>query len=341
MRRYSGPVGRVEVVTHESEILRGNALGDPSDREIAVYLPAGYGEEPERRYPVLYDLAGYTGSGLKRISWSGFTENVPERLDRLIGSGAMSPAIVCFPDAFTSLGGNQYIDTSAIGPWGSYLTTELVPWIESRYAILPGRDHRGVYGKSSGGYGAIIHGMKHADVWGAVACHSGDMYFLYGYLPDFPLLVDVLAEFDHSVSRFLESIATKPKHSGRDIHALMVIAMAATYDPDPSTALGYHLPVDLETGELKEERWQKWLAHDPVEIVEEHAEALRSLRALFIDCGSRDQYRLHHGARILHRKLETLGVPHVYEEFPDNHSSLDYRLDESLPRLAKVLSTKP
>ncbi len=338
MRRFHGPSGQVEIVTHRSKTLVGNPLGDPSDRETAVYLPAGYGDDPRRRYPVLFDLAGYTGSGLARVGWRGFTENVPERLDRLIGEGTMPPAIVVLPDAFTALGGNQYLDSSAIGPWATYLTTELVPFIDGTYATYGDRDHRGVYGKSSGGYGALMHGMLYPEVWGGVACHSGDMYFLYGYLPDFPLMVDVLRRHDHSVEKFLESLAEKQKHSGADIHALMVIAMAATYDPDPTAPLGYRLPVDLETGELDPIRWERWLAHDPVEIAGDHADALRSLRLLFIDCGSRDQYRLHHGARILHRRLEALSVTHHYEEFDDDHSSVDYRLDVSLPKLVAALS---
>jgi len=336
MRRHTGECGRVELVRHESTCLAGNPLGDPTAREIAVYLPAGY-DGGEGRYPVLYDLAGFTGSGLKRISWSGFSENVPERLDRLIGTGVMAPAIVVLPDCFTRLGGNQYIDSSAVGPWATYLTEELVPWIDGRYRTLPGREHRGVYGKSSGGYGALVHGMLHPETWGGVACHSGDMYFLYGYLPDFPLLVDVLARHEGSVEKFLAEIERKQKHAGREIHALMTIAMAATYDPDPDAPLGFHLPIDLETGELDPERWARWLAHDPVEMVERHHEALRSLRFLFVDCGRRDQYRLHHGARILHRRLAALGVSHRYEEFDDDHSSLDYRLDTSLPALVRAL----
>ncbi len=338
MRRFRGPQGRVEVIECHSQLLVGNPLGDDPTRSVAVYLPAGYDASTDRRYPVLFDLVGYTGSGLDHVSWRGFTENVPERLDRLIGEGAMAPAIVVFPDCFTALGGNQYIDSSAIGPWASFLTTELVPFIDERYQTFGDRDHRGVFGKSSGGYGALMHGFLHPEVWGAVACHSGDLYFLYGYLPDLPLAVDVLAEHGRSVERFLESLREKQKHSGKEIHTLMVIAMAATYDPDPAAPLGFHLPMDLETGEVDRSRWARWLEHDPIERVATGADALRSLRLLHIDCGTRDQYRLHHGARILHRRLEALSVPHEFEEFDDDHSSIDYRLDVSLPRLVAALS---
>jgi S-formylglutathione hydrolase FrmB len=338
MRRTRAPAGRVETFDLRSDLLDGNPLGDDPTRRIAVYLPAGYGKDRARRYPVLFDLVGYTGSGLKHIAWQGFTENVPERLDRLIGEGAMAPAIAVFPDCFTALGGNQYIDSSAIGPWMGFIVRELVPAIDRLFATFGDRDHRGVFGKSSGGYGALVHGMRHADVWGAVACHSADLYFPYAYLPDMPLLLDVLAEHGRSVEGFLAALRGRQKHSGREIHALMMVAMAASYDPDTAAPLGFRLPVDLESGELIPERWARWLAHDPVEMAAGCADALRSLRCLHIDCGTRDEYRLHHGARILHRRLEALGVPHIHEEFDDDHSSIDYRLDVSLPRLVAALS---
>ena len=338
LRRHSGPIGQVEIFEHRSRCLVGNPLGDDPVRRVAVYLPPGYDHSDSRRYPLLVDLVGYTGSGLKHVGWQGFGENVPERLDRLIGEGAMPPAIVAFPDCFTALGGNQYIDSSAIGSWATYLTNELVPWLDESFSTFGARDHRGVFGKSSGGYGALMHGMLHSDVWGGIVCHSGDMYFLYGYLTDFPLALDGLSKYDRSVEKFLDAMAVKKKYRGSEIHTLMTIAMAATYDPDPSTSLGFRMPMDLHTGELDEERWAQWLRHDPVEVVEDHVADLRSLRCLYIDVGTQDQYRLHYGARILHERLDRLEVAHHYDEFDDNHSSIDYRLDASLPILVKSLS---
>ncbi|MEM7261997.1 MAG: alpha/beta hydrolase-fold protein, partial [Planctomycetota bacterium] len=172
LKRFDGPRGRVERRSHDSELLQGNPLGDPCRRELPVYLPAGY-DEGERRYPVLFALAGFTGSGLGMLGWKNFTESVPERLDRLVEDGAMEPTIVVFPDAFTALGGNQYIDSTAIGPYARYLTEELVPFVDAEFRTLAARDHRGLFGKSSGAYGALVHGMLHPETWGAVACHSG------------------------------------------------------------------------------------------------------------------------------------------------------------------------
>ncbi|RMG10389.1 MAG: enterochelin esterase [Deltaproteobacteria bacterium] len=335
---FEAPRGTLLEIEIDSKALAGNLLGDPTRRRVAVYLPEGY-EGTEARYPLFVDLAGYTGSGLKRLAWTAFGESVPQRVDRLVAEGRMGPAIFAFPDCFTSLGGNQYVDSVAMGRWEAFLCEELVPELERRFRCLGGRAHRAVYGKSSGGYGALVHGMRHADVWGAVACHSGDMAFDLCYLPDFPGVLDALAAYDGSVERFLTELEAAPKMRGSLFHVLMILAMAATYDPDPEAYRGIRLPVDLHTCTLDPERWARWLAHDPVRLVDapEVQENLRALRVLFIDCGRRDQYKLHYGARQLVARLRAYGIDHVYEEFDDDHSSVDYRLDTSLPLLYEAI----
>ncbi len=335
---FDAPRGRIVEIEIASRALEGNLLGDPTTRRVAVYLPEGY-DTSDARYPLFVDLAGYTGSGLKRLSWTAFGESVPQRVDRLVAEGRMGPAIFAFPDCFTSLGGNQYVDSIAMGAWETFLCEELVPELERRFRCLGGREHRAIYGKSSGGYGALVHGMRHADVFGAVACHSGDMAFDLCYRPDFPRTLDVLARYDGSIEAFLEAIEAAPKMKGSLFHALMILAMAASYDPDPEAYKGIRLPVDLRTCRLDEARWARWLAHDPLRLVEdsEVQANLKRLKVLFIDCGSRDQYMLHYGARQLTERLSALGIPHVYEEFDDDHSSVDYRLDRSLPLLYEAV----
>jgi hypothetical protein len=277
----------------------------------------------------------------------------------------MAPAIIVFPDCFTALGGNQYVNSSAIGRYADHLTQELVPFVDSRFRTLATRAHRGCFGKSSGGYGAIVHGMLHADVWGAVADHSGDSYFDILYASDWPNTLDALAKFaepkrvegpidvtalatpglaegldDGRVARFLADLHGKRKLGGSDGHTVMNVCMAATYDPDPDAPNGFRLPYNLETGERIEARWQRWLANDPIHMVARHAEALRSLRAIYIDCGWADQYHIHYGTRILSQRLAALGIAHTYEEFDDNHSDIDYRMDISLPLLVNALGPK-
>ncbi len=357
--------GTLVTLEHVSRALRDNPLGDPYVRRLAVWLPAQYDRAAShgrgRRLPVLVDMVGFTGSGLSHVAWKSFSENVPERAARLVHAGRMAPSIIVFPDCFTALGGNQYVNSSAIGRYADYLVEEIVPFVDREFRTLASREHRGCFGKSSGGYGAIIHAMRYPRTWGAIADHSGDSYFEFVYLCDWPNTLDELAKHrprrfrpgrydvmrmqrgadrgldDGRVRRFLRSVWDKPKLSSAEVHAIMNLCMAATYDPDPRAPNGFRLPVNLETGELLPERWQAWQRHDPVRLVDAHRRQLRSLRGVYIDCGSRDQYHIQYGSRLLSKRLRAAGIAHTYQEFDDDHSDIDYRMDVSLPFLSRAL----
>ena len=335
MRKHEGGArGTVQRHSLDSQVLKGNLLGDPAERIIDVYVPHG---SDGRGLPLLVDVVGFTAGGPAHTNWKNFGENLPERLDRLIANGDMPPVVVALPDCFTRLGGNQYINSTAMGRWDDFLLTECVPFVEKKLGC-GGKGKRGIFGKSSGGYGSIAHALLHPDFWAAAACHSGDMAFDWCYLPEFPRLLRKLAKQDNSIQKWIEAFNAAPKTKDDDVHDLMTLAMCATYDPDPSAYLGLRLPVTMDTCEIIPERWANFMNWDPCVMVETRGAGLKQLKALYIDCGDIDQYNLVYGARRLHRSLERLGVTHTYQEFPDNHSSVDYRMDISLPILAKALS---
>ncbi len=328
------PKGRIEFLTVSSELLKDNPLGDPHIRQMPVYLPHGY--NAEHTYPVMYYLAAYTNSGQGMVEWRAFGENIPERLDRLIHQKQghdqqMGPTIVVFPDCFTRLGGNQYLDSPAMGPYASHIHAELIPLVEQTYAVKTGANHRAVLGKSSGGFAALRFAMDFPGQWGAIANHSGDAGFDLLYQRDFPAVADILAQFNGDIEKFIKRFWKAKKVMGSHILAMMHLCMAATYDEGNVTELV--LPFDLDTCELNHERWQRWLAHDPVNRVEASVQALQQLNGLYMDCGFRDQYFIHYGMRQLAKKLEKAQVEHIYTEFNGTHSGIDYRLDESLPFL--------
>jgi enterochelin esterase-like enzyme len=329
--------GRIETFTIDSPHLAKNLLGDPSERQISVYLPPGH--KPDGKTPLLVDAVGFGGSGFSHIGWKAFSENVPQQHERLVAEGKMGPCVIAFPDCFTSLGGNQYVDSVAMGGWGSFLIEEMLPEIERRYGTKQGKNGRGIFGKSSGGFGAIIHGLRHGEHWGALACHSGDMGFGLIFETMLPGTLNLL-EKHGGIKGFLDHFYKAKKTKDKEFEAIMVLAMAATYDPDPSEYKGIRLPCDPHTCELVVERWQNWLSFDPIHVIEEEAaqENLRSLKGLYIDCGNIDQYNIQYGSRQLAARLEELGIDHVYHEFKDNHSSIDYRMDESLPFLYRSLA---
>ena len=363
LKRPKGPAGTLVVLEHDSKILRDNPLGDPHVRKVAVWLPPQYDGSGGRRFPVLYDLVGFTGSGLSHVGWKPFSDNVPERAARLIHEKKMGPAILVFPDCFTALGGNQYVNSSAIGNYADYLTQEIIPFVDGEFRTAAGREHRGCFGKSSGGYGSVIHGMKYAQYWGAIADHSGDAYFDFVYWADWPNTLNELQKHrlpkriagrydargaanrrglaagldDGRIRRFLEAVWKKDKVSGAEGHCIMNLCMAATYDPDPKAPNGFRVPFNLESGELIAARWKNWLRHDPIHLVARYRDNLRSLRGIYIDCGWRDQYHIHYGSRLLSQRLAAAGIRHIYEEFDDNHSDIDYRMDVSLPFLCRAL----
>ena len=335
MRRdASTRAGTVHRLTINSQVLRGNPLGDSPTREVDVYLPAGH---DGKSLPLLVDLVGFTAGGPAHTNWRNFTENVPEQADRLIASGEMPPSVIAFPDCFTRLGGNQYVNSTGIGNWADFLLSECVPFVEQRFGC-GGAGRRGLFGKSSGGYGAMVHALLYPDFWAASACHSGDMGFELMYLSEMPNVLRAIAKEGNSIQNWLESFFAKRKVKDEDVHILMMFAQCASFDPDPECFLGVRMPVDLQTCEIIPGRWQNWMAWDPLRLLETKSEGLKRLKLLFLDCGDADQYNLLYGARRMDRALTHLEVPHIYEEFPDNHSGIDYRMDRSLPLLAKALT---
>ncbi len=365
LKRPNWIAGTLVTLEHTSKVLADNPLGDPHVRRLTVWLPPPYDQGAAHgrgeRYPVLFDLVGYTGSGMSHTNWRNFEENIPERAARLAHQRKIGPCILVFPDCFSALGGNQYVNSSAIGNYADYLTQELIPFIDREFRTLASREHRGCFGKSSGGYGAMLHGMKYARSWGAIANHSGDAHFDFIYRCDWPHTlnelakhrkskrkpgaIDVLSEEsnagdgldDGRVRRFLEYVWKTEKLSNAEVHCLMNLCMAASYDPDPKAPNGFRLPFNLETGELLEARWKHWLQHDPIRLVGQYKKNLQSLKGIYIDCGWKDQYHIHYGSRILSKRLRGYGIEHRYEEFDDNHSGIDYRMEYSLPFLYRAL----
>lgn len=329
--------GRVEIHTFTSRALAGNAAGDPHTRRIPVWLPPSYDETPARRYPVLFVLAAFASRGRMLLNDNPWSPGLDERLDALVANGC-GEMIVVMPDGFTRYGGSQWLDSSATGAYATHVTEELVPWVDATFRTLAGRDHRGVAGRSSGGFGALTFGMTRPDVFGAVACQSGDLYFEYAYAPDLPRACSVLQEAG-GPRAFLERFESRPQKGRDDFAALNILGMAACYSPDPAAELGIALPFDLVTGALREDVWARWRAHDPLRRLPSCEAALRSLRLLYMDCGSRDEYHLHHGTRLFARALAERGIAHVHEEYADGHMNTSYRFDESLPRLAAALGT--
>lgn len=333
----------LEIIT--SEVLRHNALDDPYVRQVPVYLPPGY-EYNQARYPVIYLLTGFTGRGTFLLNDSAFEETIQERMDRLIAAGQVQPMILVMPDGFTRYGGSQYLNSSATGRYEDHLIREIVPLIDQKYRTRAEAGYRAVAGKSSGGYAVLVQGMRHPDVFGAIASHSGDMYFEYAYKPDFVKFINAadrlgLASYEELrdfLGAFSPKMHPKPANFFDIIH---LSAMSACYSPNPDSPCGFDLPFELYTGELLPQVWQRWLAHDPITMLQEkqYLDALRQMKLIYLDCGNHDEYALHLGARIFCERLLAWDIPHIHEEFEGGHRNTSFRYDVSLKAISEAFGT--
>jgi S-formylglutathione hydrolase FrmB len=331
-----GLAGDVRIVACDGDALRGNPLGDPSLRPIAVYTPLGYDDTGSRRYPVLYCLHGYSGDVMSMLSTRPWQANVVQWADRLIGQGRMPPVLVAIVNGFTRLGGSQYVDSIHNGAYAAYVVRDVVGALDSNFRTLATPGGRAVFGKSSGGFGALHLTMHNPGVFSAFASHSGDAYFRYAH-PDLFVKAQRTLEGFAGISAFVTAFEEKQKKPPAWFSTMECLAYAAAYSPTAARPFALDLPFDTKTGELREDVFARWLAFDPVEAALHSEAALRSLRLRYVDCGRRDEYGLDIGARVLVARMREMGLEVRHEEFDDDHGNIGYRHEVSLPALAEVL----
>ncbi len=330
--------GKIVYVQFESSVLKNNPLGDPHIRCFPVYVPPGYDTQRSTRYPVIFGIPGFTGYGDLYLQGSMFRQPFNELLDELIVSGKMPPIIYVMPNCLTYYGGSQYVNSSAVGDYEDYIIQELVPYIDAKFATSGAR---GIMGGSSGGIGSFTLAAKHPDIFCAFADHSGDSAFEYCYLLDVPPFITAMEKYDYDLNKFKAIIPDRTVPKDSSFKAILnLMAMAACYSPNPAVEpLGFELPFDIRTGEIRSEIWQRWLTFDPVHMVEPYFANLRRLKLLYVDCGKRDQFNLLLGARQLHAKLDLFGIDHIYEEYDSDHFLLRREQKrKSIPLLAGALS---
>jgi S-formylglutathione hydrolase FrmB len=289
----------------------------------------------------VYVIQGYTGHVGMWFNRPAFRRPFPELADDVFARGDTPPAIVVYVDAWTRYGGSQFLDSPATGRYHSYLCDEVVPWVDARYRTLADRAHRAIAGKSSGGYGAMITPMLRPDLFSALATHAGDALFEVCY-QDFAKIARILRDsYDGDYANFFADHDSRPHgQKDTDLDLLETYGYAASYSGEPDGSVS--LPFD-DTGAFVPEVWDRWLAWDPVRMAghPHHAEALRSLSAIWIDAGKSDEYYLDLGATAFRRALTRAGVADErvhFELFDGRHSPIDYRYALSLAWLCERIS---
>lgn len=340
--------GTLDRYVVESEALAGNPLGDSPRHPLYVYRPPGVDARATTDMPAVYDLPSvyviqpYTGQLDRWLAHDPFEPNFVERLDAMFAGGDCPDAVVVLVDAWTRIGGSQFINSTGTGNYLDYLCDEIVPFVDARYPTANSAHppRRGIAGKSSGGYGAMVVPMLRPDVFGALASHAGDALFEACYLRDFPKVARALRDrFGGSLEGLLKAIGEADHFDFRRFGVcLSIYAMAKAYSPDPSLPGGVALPFEIETGRLVPEVWERWLAHDPVRMAPAHAEALRGMRRIYLDAGRSDEYFLDLGAQAFAAELTKLGVQHTLELFDGGHSGIAYRYPAAIRELVLAMT---
>jgi S-formylglutathione hydrolase FrmB len=331
--------GRLDRNVIDSDLLKNNPLGDPHERPLWVYVPPGYNDSATR-YPTVYVIQGYTGHVGMWANRSPYRQPFIETADAVFASGEAPGCIVVYVDAWTAYGGSQFVDSPGTGAYHSYLCDEVVPWVDARYRTIADRDSRAISGKSSGGFGAMITPMLRPDLFGALATHAGDSLYELSYVPEFGKAARYLRDYDHDIQRWWDDFRSRTSFTKESDSVLLILlgctaCFSAGEDGTPE------LPFDPRTGALRPEVWQRWLDWDPVRMVDRYADAVRSLRAIWIDAGTRDEWFLDLGAEAFRAELARIGIPDDrvnFELFDASHGGIDYRYPLALSWLAHRLA---
>ncbi len=330
--------GRFEEVVFESEVLKDNPLNDPWRRPLWIYLPPGY-DSATRPYPSIYILQGLTAQLDMWRNRLPFRKTFLELADELFAREDVPPAVLVWVDAWTSVGGSQFIDSVGTGRYQTYLCDEIVPWVDGHFNTRPSRDHRGIAGHSSGGFGAAVSAMLRPEVFGGFASHAGDALFEVSLLPNFRDSIRVLnALYGGSFAAFWSDFRARvPMSRSGDSALILDWALAACFSPAADgTPL---LPYDTRTGQLIPDVWKRWLDWDPVRMAPRCVEALRSMRAIYLDAGRQDEFYLDLGTAAFQQAIQEAGVDSIHVELFDGpHAPIHHRYPIGLRYLVERLS---
>jgi enterochelin esterase-like enzyme len=329
--------GRIEVLAIDSAALRGNVLGDPSTREVIVYLPPSYDEQASRRFPVVAILAPFAATNRSMVAWKMWEPSTFELYEQLLARGEAQEAILFSPDCVNRWGGSQFLDSPATGRYQTHVE-EALALVDARFRTISRRDARAVVGRSSGGFGALRIALDRPELFAAVGSHAGDGLFEASIRPTFTSAAIAL-DRARGIDGFLARIeASGPRDAG-DFDAISMIATAAAYAPEPEAAFPHlALPFDPRTASAIPEVWSRFLDHDPVTRLERDPAALTSAALVWLDAGDRDEHGLQLAARRMAELLHARGARVAHEEHPGGHRGTQGRYAISLPRLIAALA---
>lgn len=313
--------GSVERILVHGPSLEGNLIGDSPDRHVSVYLPPSYKQNPLRRYPVVYVLHGFTDNDDKWFGREGAWLNLAKIADDDMTSGASREMILVMPDAYNGFSGSMYSSSVTVGDWESFISRDLVHYIDAHYHTLAKVESRGLAGHSMGGYGTIRIGFRHPEVFSSIYALSPCCLGLADGF-SFPLSSDV-----QKAAGLFKSLSELQK---ADFNLRLILAAAASWSPDPKKAPLY---LDVPAGDGPEvvSAQERWEANMPLITMDQNLIGIKHLHAIAFDAGQKDEFKhIPTTVTILDRKLNENGVAHQMELYDGTH----------LSRIAERLASK-
>lgn len=332
--------GKVEEKVFSAPSIQNNKGGEDANRKLTIYLPPGY-EKGNQRYPTLYFLHGYAADAADMMQWL----ELNKLMDSAISSGKMRPMILVLPSSMTNYFGSFYSNSSVTGNWADYIGKDVVDYIDRNYRTLANRSHRGLFGHSMGGNGALKMAMLFADRFSTVyAMSPGALHFSDDFRLSHPAFKRVFQQ------KSLDSLRTAAPYYDFDkfpFFEMLYVSLARTYSPNAEEKrMKADQPIKYvgDNMEVNTDVLRKWEANFPINMIEDHLPALKSLTALKIDWGRNEEFK-HIPATNLQfsKKLEAFGVKHFAEEYIGDHTNMldgfEGRIfTEVLPFFEKYLS---
>ncbi len=325
--------GRVVVATVHSAALEHNLLGDPADQKIGIYLPPSYAANPDRRYPVVYLLHGFGGSGTGWFEKPEPGSPASARVLQDVLDDANTDLIVVTPNGENRRGGSFYVNSAVNGNWEDFVARDVVAYVDAHYRTIAQRESRGIAGISMGGFGALRIGARHTETFGAIYAMS-------------PCCTALVADLGERNPAWMPLLRAAEQHRAltdaeeRVSYALVIWALASALSPDPQQpGLLADLPFRLENGTIvrNDAVFAEWVNQLPPAVV---SGDLQHDSGVAIEYGLEDEIpHIPAGARATSDALVAKKVPHVLETFTGGHiDHLDERIrTRVIPFFTKTL----
>ncbi|MBC6366271.1 alpha/beta hydrolase-fold protein [Algoriphagus sp. AK58] len=306
--------GTKERIKVHSKALEGNLIEDPADREVTVYLPPSYASNPDKRFPVLYMLHGFTDTDSQWFGWEKHWINLQDVIEQSLAEGLSKEMIVVMPNAYNRFKGSMYASSVTIGDWETFVTQELVRYVDANYRTIPTKESRGLAGHSMGGYGTLRLGMKNPDVYSAIYALS-------------PCCMDGGASTNPELMKKLESL-TPDQLQATSFFEIAALATSAAFAPNPKNPPLY-MDLPAKDGEPRQDVINKIIANRTLNFVDQYILNLKKLKAIAIDAGLQDR-GISEATKTLHEVLDSYQITHFYESYEGDH----------LNRIAERIQTK-